>query len=129
MTQLTKQQILEETYNYYTEDVKRRAVGPRGCLYTYILDNGTKKHCAVGRCFKPEFQEKDLDSTLFTDPSNTSCMSLKDLESLLQDKYKGHELRFWRDLQFFHDTNGYWDSSLTDIGQIYYDSLVKKWCS
>lgn len=105
MTQLTKQQILEETYNYYTEDVNRRANGPSGCLYTYIFEDGTKTHCAVGRCLKPEFQEKDLDSTLFTDPSDTSCMSLKDLESLLQDKYKGHELRFWRDLQYFHDTN------------------------
>lgn len=129
MTQLTKQQILEETCNYYTEDVKRRATGPRGCLYTYIFQDGTKTHCAVGRCFKTELQEKDLDNELFIDPGDTSCMSLKDLESLLQDKYKGHELRFWGDLQNFHDTNDYWDSSLTDIGQVYYDSLVKKWCS
>lgn len=129
MTQLTKQQILEETYNYYTEDVKRRATGPRGCLYTYIFEDGTKTHCAVGRCFKPEFQEKDLENEFFIDPDDTSCMSLKDLESLLQDQYKGHELKFWRDLQYFHDTNKHWNNILTNRGQMYYDNLVNKWCS
>ena len=117
---MTKLEILEETYNYYTGDVSRRGVSPNnsGCYYK-IGD----KMCAVGRCMneKADFNYQGTITTYIMRGSTEH-----NLDDDLKEQYRGHSVGFWRALQTWHDNHNNWCSNgLTTVGQSDYNELVR----
>jgi hypothetical protein len=124
---MTKIDIIQETADFYSADTTRRSFLNGKCVFNG--ENGT--HCAIGRCMLPLHQEngsfllgntKSLISVIrlnhadkVNDPINIDH-TLHDL--VLQEKYRGHNYMFWRDLQGLHDTSDNWDEKgLTLIGE------------
>jgi hypothetical protein len=121
---MTKLEIIEETFNYYSEDGSRRAMRKNwtgGDLCEYKSPEG--KYCAVGRCMiDPKGEEMegnifDLCDHLFVD-----------VNELLKEEYKGHDVQFWLDLQHFHDSNDNWTrGEVNEEGLLYINNLKEKY--
>ena len=121
----TKRQIILETSKKYTS--KNRSVvmssayvSGAGCAYKDSKGN----KCAVGRCLKS-------NSTIF-DTMNES-FGARDIGGVklnkeLKPSYRGHSVKFWEELQTFHDDSHNWeDKGLTEEGYVELDCLLKKW--
>ena len=118
---LTKQQIIEETVEFYQKN--NRSVSKGECLYYH---NGDM--CAVGRCLinPKDFQDMNDESIRVIDKILT--LDDKNLDDYFKEEYRGHQLRFWTDLQTLHDQGVYWNEhSLTEMGKDKYKSLLKQW--
>lgn len=115
---MTKLEIIEETYKYYTEDVKRRAFGNEGkCVYK----NEKGDMCAFGRCMKPD---ADFSNVFGIDAMAKSV----DVDFSLKEEYKGHNLEFWNHLQRFHDNDINWSfTGITKNGENNYEFLRTKY--
>lgn len=106
----TKVEIIEETANFYD-------LNNRGTIYgfnKYFTSDG--KQCAVGRCLIDpiEFQNvfRNGSITLITDPVYNI-----NLDEYFKKEYRGHDSKFWSDLQRFHDDPSNWDErGLTEYG-------------
>ena len=116
--QLSMEEILNETVEYYSGNPKARRSSDNGvCSF-----NGPYgEHCAVGRCFLPEFQM--LGDKLIGNRSNLiTFMKLNGVESIdefLQPQYRGKNYRFWTNLQYLHDTKENWNKNgLTEQGYL-----------
>jgi len=121
--QMTKEEILDETVAFYSEDPKRRALKEDGkCAYS--TPDG--RHCAVGRCLKPSLLKQGTELLgngdgvyrLVQKQNNIPIGELvTGIDNLLDDRYHGHSIAFWGDLQNIHDYKYYWcDSGLTERG-------------
>ena len=129
---MTKKEIVEETLAYYEKDPERRAIHPetKECMYNLkdkgILGewNGKYKHCAVGRCLDKKYKmegealpgNSGVDSVDVTVLANkiSDAYSIKTeikFDDLLDPKYKGHEIGFWKELQQLHDRENLWVDS------------------
>jgi len=114
----TRKEIIDETVAAYT--LNTRAI--EGGLCKYLTGEGTM--CAVGRCCLEPKVSWDSD-----------CMHILDLggepvnlESELKPEYRGHDIRFWKDIQLFHDKCFNWtDSGLSDDGVFKRRYLHRKW--
>lgn len=109
MKRLTKLEILNETVDFYSADPKRRSYcEDYGCTYNGKNDT----HCAVGRCLLPEYQKQGTELK-----GNTATIAVLeksngiDFDALLQEKYRGHEMGFWKRLQILHDESSNWNKS------------------
>lgn len=139
--QLTKHQILDEICNFYLNDSSQRAVAKREgstnlIVCSYLTPDKTKM-CAVGRCI----DQKKIDSEhliyfegdvydMCENAINTSIEEKQQeyLDSILQEKYQGHHLKFWEDLQQWHDTNGLeWDEQTIEKKRKEYLILKEKY--
>ncbi len=108
--QLSKVEIIKFIADYYTS--KNRCVDNQGNC-SLCLDN---KKSALGLCMLPVKIEKALDYVF--------CPSAQDIDKLfggidnaLKKQYRGHEVKFWRNLEIFHDVGKFWDEDgLTDEG-------------
>ena len=123
---LSKLDIINEIAKKYSQDPSLRAVGDtlegnitfsQICLY---FDPQTGNTCAFGHCTKhPEQLRNDSLNMLTTD--NT-------LDQLLKPQYHGHDLKFWEDIQRFHDLTEYWTrTSLSAKGQKHLDQLRNRY--
>ena len=140
---MTKEQIIDETVKYYSNDVKRRAVAPDGACVYFTEDN---RMCAIGRCLNqkhPFIKEMksfniigdcaelitELDRFDSEDVSEDGPYSTQ-LDKILRSKYKGHSFKFWQDIQKLHDLDTYWqEDSLSDYGTQFVKKLKTKHCS
>lgn len=118
---MTKLEIIDETVAFYSENVDRRAMDDIRCAY---FDTNTSNKCAVGRCLiDPEKVERMLRKDLPTDVFNLYKSGII-VEESFQDKYKGHSIVFWNELQKLHDIDDYWQKGgLTKIGKEYVNEL------
>lgn len=121
---MTKLKILEETVEFYSENP--RSIGENGfCVYFH--EDG--RRCAVGRCIdlkkKDQFLEM-LDGLVrrkvyagFSGNALVNAGMIPDLDSFLEEKYKGHSSEFWEEIQQFHDHCANWevDGELSDYGR------------
>lgn len=129
----SKIDIINETYKYYTEDTDKRGLdAENNCVYK----NFQGKMCAVGRCinwekyylttFKHVGDVFDLADLLdLTDDLNN-----KTIDACLLKEYHGHSVKFWQDLQDWHDTNYHWDiknKTITEKGKNQYQILLDKY--
>lgn len=118
---MTKLEIIEETYNYYTENSKRRAIDKKKkCVYK----NEIGDMCAFGRCMKPDadFSYRGGVNDLVED------MKLSSLDDILKEEYRGHDLDFWDAIQTFHDNGYHWGSKgITNGGEEYYKNLKESY--
>jgi len=121
----TKRQIILETSKKYTSKNRSTVKSPlyfggEGCVYKN--DQGNK--CAVGRCLKS-------NSSIFytmNEGFGASNIGGVKLNKELKPSYRGHSVKFWEDLQKFHDEKHNWDNKgLTGLGDEHLDCLLKKW--
>ena len=119
---MTKLEIIDETVQFYT--VNPRSVSLGRCVYNGPNDT----HCAVGRCFRDYF--KKLGDTFQDNISGVESLhcDYNGLDKLLEEKYQGHELAFWSDMQHLHDAGHHWyENGLTLEGKDFVDSLRERY--
>lgn len=117
MTQMTVAEIVDETVQFYNENVNRRSIDDGGtCRYT----DPHGRHCAIGRCLIDEnFDASGSVSTIWNVGWDESGLSIcKKLDLDLKEQYRGHTLPFWSDLQSFHDEFLAWNRhGITELGR------------
>ena len=131
MKQKTKKQIIDETFNFYNKNPKKRRALMKeteyeeaGCVYNGPDDT----HCAIGRLFIDEYknQGENLEHNSMGVASLESYNVKLDL--MLKPSYNGHSLNFWIDVQSLHDDENYWyDDKATDAGHAWKRTLYRKW--
>lgn len=124
-TEQDYQNVLDETVNFYKEDLSRRAtffdkiIEETSCLYK--TPDG--RMCAVGRCLNQDVMNYEKYN------QETSVDSLiEDLtDKVFREEYQGFDTNFWQDLQNLHDLDNNWNKDqLSDRGTISYDIIVGK---
>jgi len=119
-TTMTIEEIVRETVEFYSNNA--RSIRPSGmCSY----ENESGSRCAVGRCIEEdcmglvrdtEENKGEFAIEVFQDKVGVS------LEECLQEKYRGHNLSFWKILQILHDNNTFWNKrTLTEEGKKFID--------
>lgn len=106
--QKTKAEIVQETIDHIRTHGLCLIEGR--CVYSDFSGN----MCAVGRCMSPEYLKKYGNS-------NKDAVSLieENGQELFFAEYRGHDSRFWTDLQSFHDSFSVWDGrELTTWGKM-----------
>ena len=112
---MTKLEIIKELLvDTYANNPKLRAVNDMGnCRYT--TEDG--RHCAVGMCMTTEAEfrfREHLGSFL----SLIDIHEIDNHDSLLQEKFHGHHIDFWSDMQVFHDTHlNFTETGLSEFGE------------
>jgi len=121
----TKQEIIEETANYY--NLSNRAVTLSGkCKYS----TSDGRQCAVGRCFTDKEADSfcDFDGPVSFVNSTLKVNANKELDDILKEEYRGHSIIFWMDLQSFHDTQENWnDDGISEVGLKEKAELLEKY--
>ena len=99
---MNKLEIIQELLvDTYAKNPKLRAVNEmENCRYT--TEDG--RHCAVGMCMTKE-SETNFGDFIGSFPSLIDLHDIDNHDSLLQEKYHGHHIDFWSDMQVFHDTH------------------------
>jgi hypothetical protein len=111
---MTKIEIINETVNFYSEDTSRRSKNLGKCMY----NSGDGRHCAIGRCFLPEYREQSSNFEGNSLGVEELSFNYDGLDKLLLNEYRGHSTRFWVDLQWIHDNDAFWgEHGLTDKGK------------
>jgi hypothetical protein len=141
MKTLSKEEIINETVSFYSADPKRRNVSVNSTTNSaqcnYVSTDG--RNCAVGRCLTTKVKDKLVTSEynssdfqgLVVGMVNCSWAEADlNLNKVLKPSYRGHNLRFWEDLQSLHDVDDFWDETgLTIKGNQELDNLTKKYAS
>jgi len=126
----SKIEIIEELFdNGYVKDPSTRALTynedgkQKGCAYLTLEGN----KCAVGKCLIEDENADYWDSeedVFFLVPLALD-MSLDDI---LKEEYRGHDIRFWSDLQIMHDDSQRWArDGLSDYGVERLNGLKSKY--
>lgn len=108
--------FLNETVQYYSEDVKRRAVENVSCRYK----TRDGKKCALGRWIPDNLYNENIEG----------C-GVEDLISrdLLPDNIKILGAKFLMHVQRLHDFSGSWDKTrLTENGIDYVEEIKRQYC-
>jgi len=119
MERKTKLEILQETYNYYSDPNKRGINKNGGC--SYLTEDGNM--CAVGRCLTNP-------KTMQEFPYGVDKFEREGvhIERRLKPEYRGHSLDFWEDLQGWHDNHrNFVGDSISVFGEQHYQKLVEKY--
>lgn len=112
----TKKEIILETVEYYKTHPRSLFKNGESCLYNGA--DGSK--CAFSRCC--------IDSSQFPEFMSASYILDRDGESVLKEEYRGHEYKFWNDVQLIHDGSAYWNGNvLTARGQELMEHLLTKY--
>ncbi len=139
----TKLEIIEEVASSYTS--LTRAVDPKQYgTCRYLTEDGKK--CAVGRALTDEAQEHLAtchSPNPYADELAFNMLSLDDqhevvqngielfdnsLDPFLKEEYKGHDPKFWANLQNLHDNSHFWDENgLNDAGNKAKQMLINKY--
>jgi hypothetical protein len=117
---MTKIEIIDETVAFYSEDTTRRSFKEGRCLY----QSADGRKCAYARCwkdgvYKEKFERRTVEvlSELGFEP-----------DSLLDEKYHGHSVEFWMDIQVLHDRFYCWnENGLSEEGKIFVQELKEKY--
>ncbi len=119
----TKLDIINETMEFYSADVSRRAMAADSYVCMYITSDGRK--CAVGRCF----DENKISQYTYDRIEGYSVNNLPiTLDNLLKEEYKGHSSEFWNNLQGLHDhTNNWCETGLSLFGLSELNELKQKY--
>jgi len=89
---MTKQEIIEETVEYY----KNNPFGYNSAGSKCVYYGSNEQMCAVGRCMINPKLYGDKDLSAFTLLEENS-------DNILKEEYRGHSSDFWNHLQAFHD--------------------------
>ena len=102
----TKEQIMTETFEFYSTPSNRAVRLNGGCYY---LDDVTGNKCAVGRCLEHNEELSSMETSVESRWSEISKLFLPE--------YQGHEVDFWQCLQDWHDKQlNFFDDGLSVYG-------------
>lgn len=89
---MTKQEIIEETVEYYKNNPFGYNLNTGKCVYR----GPEGQMCAVGRCLvHPElYGNEDISA---------HSLLVHNTDNSLKEEYQGHQPEFWNRLQSFHD--------------------------
>ena len=117
--------IIETVKNYNSNNTSKKAETD---TCTYMNEDGAM--CAVGRCLTNEGMQifkAFEDNNLHVDTSVTYFTQVYDMDKFdnaLKEEYCGHDLKFWQNLQYLHDSPHNWDEDgITQSGLEMVDSL------
>ena len=108
---MTANQIIDETVNYYSADVSRRATDKETDSCEYLTSDG--RMCAVGRCLRRCLLQ-DRNNRYLSGPVESLTNFGKEtlnVEEVLQEEYRGFPIDFWSVLQVLHDRDSNWTST------------------
>jgi len=110
-----EKEILLETISFYNSKNRGYDDASGNCVYEGTDGN----RCAVGRCMTDE-GIKFANTFPNDEGSDVNVINEKvNIDSLLQEKYQGVSLSFWKNLQILHDSSNSWDESgITDFGKV-----------
>ena len=118
---MTKVEIIDMVANHF--HLYNRGIGHNGCEYR--TNDGMM--CAVGMCMIDEALDKYGEFTGNVESIAKSLTKIgmeRSIDVLLKDEYKGHDLEFWSELQYFHDREILWDTKgLSERGLNHYKKL------
>lgn len=128
MERMSAVEIIKDTVHYYCDHKRGLDKHTGECVY---YDPSIKARCAIGRFSASE----ELD--VFEGAINEFVDEMDSLDNYLDPKVHGQSLRFWYDLQSFHDSDFLWVRStpgesgkaLTDRGEREYKRLLEKYGS
>ena len=137
---MTKKEILYEIFEGpegYIKNPKQVAINDMGrCFYK---QDETGNMCAVGRCLLPEEQlinsigkgrpYEYLNNIGNIEEVNCQLPMFKKLETIddiLQEKYRGHCLDFWVNVQDIHD-NGFKEGELSEQWALELEAIKNLW--
>ena len=119
-------ELIQETVDYYSEDVSRRAVDEFG--YCHYNKNGKK--CAVGRCIIDELNHDFTMSWDYLHCSNVKVDSFEERQAFLKEEYRGFPDDLWNVLQRLHDINSNWiKSGLSEFGKAMVTHLMARYAN
>jgi hypothetical protein len=124
---MTKLEIIKEVLeDVYCKDPSLRAVvrtdnmTPTDYSYELKKDDGTVLHCAVGMCLTPNGVKYAMDNYI------DDVYDFGEVDPLLQEKYQGHSINFWAELQGFHDNDVYFtETGISELGVIRLQELKR----
>jgi len=125
---MTKEEIIKETVNVY-QDASKRARDENICKYEAANGN----MCAVGRCMIPGSIINRSGGEIGDDGSKMCNFiggvgRISNLEEILKPEYRGHEMKFWKDLQSLHDeVFFYGDGKMNNQGREFAALLLETW--
>lgn len=113
-------EFLNDTVNYYSEDVTRRAVDCYEiCVY---FDETTKNKCAIGRFIDENILKSKIQ--LF------GSVARNEIFELLPKNIQELEKRFLMEMQFLHDNSDNWnENGLSEQGKHQVEVIKKVHCS
>lgn len=126
MERLTKEQIVNETVDYYKNN-ERSISAFRGCAY--LTSSGAR--CAHSRCISEEYINRVVEN--FNTFNNASKVIEYFGDEIHIEKYRGHSSEFWDDIQRLHDNDVNWiklekcKNELTTVGLKFVESLKEKY--
>lgn len=111
--------IINEVIRHYTSG-NPRAVIDDDFFYSVKLDNTAVALDPVCKCMYKKYQDpkKNLEHKTIEQIEKEH----NGLDNILKNKYVGHPLIFWKDLQSLHDQHEYWEQDskkpkLTPLGE------------
>jgi hypothetical protein len=128
----TKQEIINETVEYY-KDASKRGYDEVEETCMYLTEGGNM--CAVGRCLIPG-SKMEMEVTnhvnrgeyLAMEDCKTSVMKILNLEEILKPEYRGHSIEFWTRLQNLHDSHEFYtDGTMNEKGLEHAKYLWREW--
>ena len=109
----TKAEIIIETVKNYNSNNTARKAETNTC--TYMNEDGAM--CAVGRCLTNEgmqifkaFEDNNLDGNTSIE-SFVKAYDMDKFNDALKEEYRGHDVDFWKNLQYLHDAAFNWDEN------------------
>jgi hypothetical protein len=124
---MTKLEIIKEVLeDVYCKNPSLRAIEHDEnkkyfkCSYELKNVDGTVLLCAVGMCLTSEGVIFAMDNHI------GEVYYFGDVEPYLQEKYQGHSINFWADLQKFHDYSVYFtETGISEKGTIRLQELKR----
>lgn len=101
-------QIIDKVIGFYTKKHNPRAKKGEDEYFYVIYKNGKKTHDPVGQCMYKKYR------TVKYNWEQQSIEKIRDisggsLDNILLKSYHGQPLIFWKDLQYVHDIDDFWD--------------------
>lgn len=121
---MTKEEIINETIEYYSEDVNRRSIhidkhhSVPICKYL----GPDNKRCAFSRCVR----EDKIDVIKHHEGDCATEILDEYGENILKKKYRSHKFNFWNSLQNIHDSSRFWNKNgFTESGKKYLEGVCR----
>lgn len=115
--QVSKLEILTNLVSFYSEDPYNRRCQDDAGNAVYNGRNG--KHCAIGQCLLDEYRNKGrgLHGNSGTFDELMAYQNQTNLDEMLDEEYRGHEIEFWEQVQHLHDRDFHWtETGLSEDG-------------